>query len=505
MTDNGLNTIGDIIFWGNQDPGHNAIECPGYLPLNYRDLRIQITSVVKTLNSRGFRRNDRIAVITPSGPETAVAIISVMAGFTSVPLNPLNKKEEFSRDFLQLNIKAIVVQKGYETAATAVATSRNIPIIELLPDGGMAGKFELEPVAAARDTTGPEFAAPSDIATLVLTSGTTAAPKIVAFTQKRLCAGTHASVSRYKYNDSDRHLYLVPYYHIMGISGTIINSLLSGGTVICMKDFIPSDFPFLLRTYRPTQYIAVPAMHQGIIRAIKKVSPDELKNNSLRSIRSSSASLPTGVKHELERLLGVPVTENYGMSEAGNISVNIPPRNGSVGMPVVDHLAIMDENGTPLKTGETGEIFVKGETVFSGYENVPEENENAFLNGWFRTGDLGYLDDDGYLFLTGRKKEMINKGGRKIAPAEIDAVLLSHPGVREAMSFGVTDPVLGEDIDAMVVPADAQVTESELRRYLLDRLVQFKVPKRIYFVDEIPRNPAGKPLRYMGTQRYSQK
>jgi acyl-CoA synthetase (AMP-forming)/AMP-acid ligase II len=171
-------------------------------------------------------------------------------------------------------------------------------------------------------------------------------------------------------------------------------------------------------------------------------------------------------------------------------------------MPVVDYLHILDENGTDLGPYEPGEIVVKGETVFSGYENAPNENKAAFSDGWFRTGDIGYLDDEGYLYLTGRKKELINKGGRKIAPAEIDAVLMTHPGVRDAMAFGIPDPALGEDIAAMVVPAGEPVTEAELRMYLLDHLVQYKIPRRIYFVDAIPKNATGKPLRFAGTDRY---
>jgi acyl-CoA synthetase (AMP-forming)/AMP-acid ligase II len=189
------------------------------------------------------------------------------------------------------------------------------------------------------------------------------------------------------------------------------------------------------------------------------------------------------------------------MSETGMISANIPPREGSVGIPMIDSLAIMDENGNALGPDETGEIVVKGKSVFSGYEDAPEENKLAFINGWFRTGDMGYLDTDGYLFITGRKKDLINKGGEKISPEEIDNVIRSHPRVKEAMTFPVKDPVLGEDIAAMVVRADSKVTENELYMYLLDRLVPFKVPSRIYFVDTIPKTPTGKPLRHTGTKQ----
>jgi acyl-CoA synthetase (AMP-forming)/AMP-acid ligase II len=494
-------TIKDLLFNRDQDPDLNAIESPGLHPLTYHDLRMQVLYVVKTLNAGGFHRNDRIALVTPAGPETAVIIASVMAGFTAIPLNPQNTKQEYQIFFSQLKIKAIIVQRGHETAATAVAKSQNIPIIELIPLPGKAGKFELEP-AVVRVETETEFATPTDISYIILTSGTTARSKIVPVSQKQFFLARQRQMERLKITSADRCLHIVPYYHGMGIGSALLSILLAGGTVICTKDFIPPDFFHLLRTFRPTLFVASPAFHQAILRESKKVPMDELKNTSLRLIVTSSASLPPSICHELETVLGVPVIENFASSEAGSISINFPPKRGSVGMPVVDHLRILDEHGTSLGPYEPGEIVVKGETVFSGYEDAPLENKAAFTEGWFRTGDIGYLDDEGYLFLTGRKKELINKGGRKIAPAEIDAVLISHPGIRDAMTFSVPDPALGEDIAAMVVPDGELVTEAELRIYLLDHLVQYKIPSRIYFVETIPKTPTGKPLRYAGTERY---
>jgi acyl-CoA synthetase (AMP-forming)/AMP-acid ligase II len=289
----------------------------------------------------------------------------------------------------------------------------------------------------------------------------------------------------------------------MGLSTPLLCTWLAGGTVICTKDFIPADFLTLLKRCRPTFYAAGPALHQAILREIKKVPREELKDNSLQKIQSATAPLSYAINQDLGGLLGIPVTETYGLTEAGMITINLPPREGSVGIPIIESLTIRDEHDNILRNGESGEIVVKGETVFSGYEEDPDGNKTAFIEGGFRTGDTGYLDDEGYLFLTGRKKELINKGGEKISPEEIDAVLESYPGVLDAMTFGIADPVLGEDVAAMVVPANAQVTEPELRRYLLDRMIQFKVPSRIFFVDEIPKTPTGKPVRDAGTQRYS--
>jgi acyl-CoA synthetase (AMP-forming)/AMP-acid ligase II/thioesterase domain-containing protein/acyl carrier protein len=502
MNETGLFTIKDLIFNRNQDPEHNAIESPGYQPLTYRELRLQVLFVVKTLNAMGYHRNDRIAIIMPAGPETAVAIISVMSGFTAVPLNPQYKEQEYRNYFSQLKVKAILVQKNMNTDAVRAADSMKIHIIELIPVPGKAGKFELEPTGSGTIQE-PEFASPTDISHVFFTSGTTSGPKIVPLLQKQTFSIQQLHCQTSGIRNTDRCLHIVPYYHGMGIAPPLLSVLLAGGTVICTRDFIPSDFQFLLREFRPTYYSAGPALHQGILRELKKLPPDELKNNSLRFIRSGSAALPPSARLELEELLGVVMVEAFAMTEAGEISVNIPPKAGSVGIPVIEHLKIVDVNGKILKTHEQGEIVVKGETVFAGYEDNPDENKAAFIDGWFRTGDMGYLDEEGYLFYTGRKKELINKGGEKISPAEIDAVLMTHPSVKQAMAFRINDPVLGEDIAAMVVLEDRGVTQEDLHRYLIDRLIQFKMPKRIYVVDEIPKGPTGKPLRYAGTERYS--
>ncbi len=411
MNESGPYTVRDLIYNCNQDPEHNAIECPGHHPLTYRGLRSQIMYVVKTLNSLGFHRNDRIAIIMPAGPETAVIIISVMAGFTVVPLNPQNREQEYTSYFSQMAIKAIIVQKGYDTAATGVAESQVIPIIELIPHSGFAGIFDLEP-GKGPDVKEAEFAVPSEIAVLLLTSGSTGTQKIVPVTQKQFLISKQRNKDTLKITNDDRALHILPYYHGMGLSFLMAN-LLAGGTVICTKDFISSDFLPLLKTFRPTLYSAGPALLQAILREIKKVPPDELKNTSLRAIRTGSASRFDNINRELGEVLGVPVMESYASSEAGMIAVNIPPREGSVGIPLIESLTIRDENGNILNCGETGEIVVKGETVFNGYENAPDDNKAAFIDGWFRTGDIGYLDDNGYLFLTGGKKRLSIKAGRK--------------------------------------------------------------------------------------------
>jgi acyl-coenzyme A synthetase/AMP-(fatty) acid ligase/thioesterase domain-containing protein/acyl carrier protein len=493
-------TIKDLIFHGNQDPDHPALESPGQRSLTYRDLRNQVLLVIKTLNSLGFGRNDRISVIMPGGPETAVLGIGIMAGFTHAPLNPQYKDQEFREMFSRLNIKAVILQKNHQTAARAVALSQNIPVIEITPSPDKAGIFTIGGgVFYGREEA--VFAQPDDTVIVMQTSGTTSVPKIVPLSQKQFCKSAYHYFSRLNLSDKDISLHIVAHFHILGITHTLLAPLLGGGTVVCARDYISPDFLPLLKTFRPTFYCAAPAHHKGILHELKKVPAAELHHHSLRYIRSTSSPLPAAARKELETLLNVPVIESYAMTESPVISINMPHKEGSAGIPMVESLVIMDEKGTILKNFENGEVAIRGDVVFSGYEDA-RENASAFTNGYFRTGDIGYLDNEGYLFLTGRKKELINKGGEKFSPQEIDAALVSHPNVREAMAFRIDDPVLGEDVAVMVVRADERVSEQDLRRYLHDRLIQFKVPRRIFFVDEIPKGPTGKLLRYAGTERY---
>ena len=501
MKGSGLFTIRDVLFYGGQDPDHTAIESPGCPPVTYRDLRYQVSSLVTSLNARGFHRNDRIALITPPGPETAALLVSVMAGFTAVPFNPQCTAEEYRKFFSQTGIRAVIARKDGPGEALAVAAAGTIPVIEWIPVPREDGIYALIPPGAPG--SGPaEYAEDSDFAYVLQTSGTTAKAKIVPVTQRRLCHNKDTVHRLIHITKNDRCLHILPFYHGMGLGSALISTLIAGGTVICPRDFIPSDFPELLKITRPTWYAAGPALQKAILKEVRKLSPEDRTSHSLRIIRSTSGFLPEQVRLELEGLLNVPVIESYGMSEALTITMNIPPKPGSVGLPVTDSLRIGDENGCTLPAGHTGEILIRGISVFPGYDNAPDENRAAFLDGWFRTGDLGYLDCDGYLYLTGRTKDLINKGGEKIAPAEIDSALLLYCGVSDAMSFPVRDPILGEDIAAMVVRNRDSVSEKDLRDFLLDRLQPAKIPRKIYFVGSIPKNAAGKPLRHEGTRMY---
>lgn len=493
--------VADLIVHGSQDPDAPAIESPGYEPLTYRDLREQIMYVVRTLNAMGFRPNDRIAIVMPKGPDAAVATMAVMAGFTLVPLNHEYRIPEYDWYFSSLDIRAVLVQRSAATEAAEAASKYKIPVIEIICSPGKAGMFTFYSRIDCPESDAI-YAGPNDIIALVQTSGTTAKPKIVPVTQKFLFSVIRKINKLFQITASDKHLHILPLDTTFGILSPLWNPLLEGGSVILPQNFIPHDFFNILKAYRPTYYWGGPVHHSAILRELKKIPAKKLAGHSLRFIATASAVMNLSVLHELEDLLGIQVIEEYGMTEAPCIALNKPSRKGSVGLPIIEQIQLWGDDDYPVPKGKTGEVVVKGDLVFGGYLNAPEENAAAFKDGWFRTGDMGYLDGDGYLFLIGRKKEMINKGGRKIAPAEIDAVLMSHPGVKDAMSFRIPDPDLGEDIGAMVVKKDPRTIDKDLRQFCLDHMVQYKVPHRICFVNEIPRNTLGKPLREEGTQQY---
>jgi acyl-CoA synthetase (AMP-forming)/AMP-acid ligase II len=270
--------------------------------------------------------------------------------------------------------------------------------------------------------------------------------------------------------------------------------------VVCTGGFDAFAFFRQLETFRPTYYTAVPTMHQMVLSRSKR-HRDQARASSLRFLRSSSASLPVPVLDELGHLFGVPVIEAYGMTEATHqmASNPLPPgitKPGSVGIAAGIELAVLDNSDQPIGAGERGEVSIKGPTVIAGYENNPEANRSAFTSGWFRTGDEGYLDEHGYLYLTGRLKEQINRGGEKISPLEIDEALLRHEAVAQAVVFAIPHDKLGEEVGAAVVLHDgASATEKDIREFVAESLAAFKVPKTVLFLDELPKGATGKLQR----------
>lgn len=473
-----------------------AVHCDGMASLSHAALWDQVTAIVATLNKFGVGRGDRVAIVLPQGPELAVAFLAVACGATAAPLNPAYLKTEVEFYLKDLQAKTLILEKNVISPAREAADALGIPVLELETILPVAGRFEL---CSMEDGTAEQqgWAEAGDTALVLHTSGTTSKPKRVPLAHVNLCASQRHIGSALRLCPEDRCLNVMPLFHIHGLVACLLASLGSGGSVVCPRGFDASRFSTWLSEWQPTWYSAVPTMHQAILA---QGMPSE-KSSSLRFVRSSSASLPPTVMAALEATFSVPVIEAYGMTEAAHqmASNQLPPgvrKPGSVGCAAGPEIVVLDAAGEQLQAGGVGEVAIRGVNVTTGYEDNPAGNAEAFQNGWFRTGDQGYLDADGFLFLTGRLKEIINRGGEKIAPREIDEALLAHPLVRQAVAFGVPHISLGEDVAAAVVLCEgAECSEAELRGFLLEKLPVFKAPSRIVIVTDIPKGPTGKIQR----------
>jgi acyl-CoA synthetase (AMP-forming)/AMP-acid ligase II len=448
----------------------------------------------------GVSRSDRVALVLPNGSEMAVASLAAAAGATCTPLNPAYGAREFDYYLAHLHAKALIVQADIESPVRAVAQVQGIGIIELSPTLEVeAGLFTLAGWKQER-TTLPGFAQPDDVAVMLHTSGTTSSSKLVPLTHANICTRARHICIAHKLVQDDRCLNVMPLFHGHGFINTMLASLMAGASMVCTSSFSAPKFFEWLAEFRPTWYSASPPIHQAIL-VQAALEREVITRCPLRFIRSGTAPLPPQVLSELEKVFNVHVIEIYGLTETSMITCNPLPscerKAGSVGVAIGAEVAIMDEEGTLLPVGAIGEIVARGATVMQGYENDRTANKSAFTHGWFRSGDAGYLDADGYLFLTGRIKEIINRGGEKIVPQEVDDVLISHPAVAQAATFAVPHARLGEDVAAAVVLCPhAAITASDLRRFVATRLAAFKVPSRVLIVDDIPEDStSGKLLR----------
>ena len=486
--------IRELLEQGN--PSQAAIVVAGGGPaLTYDQLRRQVDTLAAQLNTLGIGRGDRVAMALPNGLEMIVAFLAGAVAGTAAPLNPAYKRDEFQFYLEDTNARALIVPpNGAEEARSAASEKTLIIEADLNADGQVRFSSNGQANSAANQT--PPSA--EDVALVLHTSGTTSRPKRVPLAHTNLMASARHVSETYQLSSEDIALCVMPLFHVHGLVASTLATLWTGGTIVVVPKFNPLSFWSTVREHRATWYSAVPTIHQVLVaRAKGEARPAGAEH--LRFIRSCSASLPPQTMAEMEAKFGVPVLEAYGMTEAAHqmASNPLPPgarKPGSVGCGTGVSIAILNEKGELLATGEKGEVSIKGPNVIRGYENNPQANAESFTNGWFRTGDEGYLDADGYLTLTGRIKELINRGGEKISPREIDEVLLMHPAVSEVVCFSMPDRVYGEEVAAAVV-LNGEATEAELAAHCKSLLADFKVPKKIHIVETIPRTATGKVQR----------
>ncbi|MCT8329331.1 acyl--CoA ligase [Albidovulum sediminis] len=491
----------------HKDAGALAIGAPGRAWLSYGELRALAGQVEADLRGFGIGAADRVAIVLPNGPEMAAAFVTIAQAAVTAPLNPAYQEQEFRFYLEDLRAKAIVVPAGYEGPALAAAAPLGMTILRLHGDPDQpAGQFRLTgtPAATPAATPAPPGRPGPDATALILhTSGTTSRPKIVPLTQSNLVASAGNIGASLSLSPADRCLNVMPLFHIHGLIAAVTASLAAGGSVWCASGFDALKFFGWMKEAEPTWYTAVPTMHQAILARASR-NRDVIAAHPLRFLRSSSASLPAQVMLELAETFRAPVIEAYGMTEATHqMTCNpLPPRAqkpGSVGLAAGPLVRIAHEVENRLIEG-TGEVVISGPNVTPGYEGNPEANAKNFFEAegrrWFRTGDQGALDDEGYLRLTGRLKEIINRGGEKISPLEVDGVLLDHPAVQQVVAFALPHPKLGEEVAAAVVLREGQsATEREIRDFCASRMADFKVPRRVIILDEIPKGATGKLQR----------
>jgi acyl-CoA synthetase (AMP-forming)/AMP-acid ligase II len=487
------------------NPDAPAIGAPDRPWLTYADLAAQATRTIAALHGAGVGRGDRVAIVLPNGPEMASAFVCIAQGAVTAPLNPAYKLDEFDFYLSDLKAKAIVLPATYDGPALEAAAKHGLVILRLdFAPTDPAGSFTLTAegtTGAPADTAMPDA---DDIALILHTSGTTSRPKIVPLLQRNVAASALHIQQSLVLEAGDRCLNMMPLFHIHGLIAAVSASLAAGASVWCAPGFDAVRFFGWLDTARPSWYTAVPTMHQTILQRAPR-NAEIIARAPLRFLRSSSASLPAQVMLELAATFNAPVIEAYGMTEAAHqmASNPLPPRAqkpGAVGIAAGPQLRIAHEVENHLLDSGIGEVVISGPNVTPGYEGNPDANAKSFFMAeglrWFRTGDQGSLDDEGYLTLTGRLKEIINRGGEKISPLEVDGVLMDHPAVQQVVTFAMPHDKLGEDVAAAVVLRDGQTAdEAAIRAFAATRLAAFKVPRRIVILPEIPKGATGKLQR----------
>ncbi len=462
---------------------------------SFRSLTEQIESLAAGLAASGLPAGERVALVLPNGLGYLACFLAVVrARLVAAPLNPAYKAEEF-RFYLEDAGARALIAPPEDHPARGVARDLGLPVWTASRNAAGRVRLEGEGLAAKAREAAPPL--PGDVALFLHTSGTTSRPKGVPLTHANLMQSVGNIAAHYRLGPTDVGLVVMPLFHVHGLIGATLAPLFAGGTVVVPPRFSAQAFWPAVQAHGVTWYSAVPTIHQVLVsRADADGAPHR---SGFRFIRSCSSALAPATLTSLEERFGAPVLEAYAMTEASHqmTSNPLPPavhKPGSVGHSTNVDVAIMDEAGNLLPAGTPGEVVVRGANVTHGYHNNPEANAQAFTKGWFRTGDRGVLDADGYLTLVGRIKELINRGGEKISPLEVDAALLAHPAVAEAASFAAPDAKYGEEVHAAVV-LKAEATPAELAAHCRERLADFKVPKVFHLVKELPKGPTGKVQR----------
>jgi len=468
-----------------------AILSPDQDEITYEKLAMMITAILELLRDAGVKPGDRSAVALENGPEFGITALAAIGLGPCAPLNWRLTEEEIAKQMKSMGVQNVIVPYGKQTLAEQAGLKLGLNVIKLS-------------FPATANHIG-DFNNTAEIALLMNTSGTTEAPKTVPITHEMLCHSVRNTAAAFRLGPSDRCLNTVQLYNIHGLVIGFLVALMTGGSTILMSAFKPSLFFELLEKYCPTWYTAPPAVHQSVVDYFSSLEPRP-STGSLRFARSGGAACPISVIEAVEAAFKVPFVIAYGMTETSSqvTSTPLPPgkrKIGSVGVSNGNEIGILDSDGKPQPAYTRGEIAIKGKTVFAGYENNALANEASFCGAWFKTGDEGYLDSDGYLFVTGRYKEVINKGGLKIYPSGIEEAVFRHPAVLDAAIFPVPHERMGEEIAlAIVIKEGWELADRDIIGFIANQVAYYEVPSAILRLDLIPRSPAGKVQRHKLTE-----
>jgi acyl-CoA synthetase (AMP-forming)/AMP-acid ligase II len=476
------------------DPGRVALRAAeGGTSLTVARLSEEATRIAGGLRAAGIERGDRVALVLPNGPGFVELLLGVTAlGAAAAPLNPAYTADEQAFYLEDLAPRALVVPAGEGEAARRAAPA-GMPVLDAeLEDGAVRLSTEGRALGPAASF---EPASPGDIALLLHTSGTTSRPKQVPLLHRNLVASARAIAGHYALSPEDVSFAVMPLFHVHGLVASVLAQLAAGGEVVAPRRLSAGAFWASLADGRVSWFSGSPTL----LTMLLDQRPAEWSAPALRFVRSCSAALSPDLFERIEHELGVPVLQAYGMTEASHqIASNplppLPRTPQSVGVATGTTLATLDPEGRELPAGTAGEVAVKGPGVTPGYLNNPGANAEAFVDGWFRTGDRGVVGPDGYLTLEGRIKELIIRGGENISPYEIEDVLRRHPAVVDAACFGIPDPKYGEVVAAAVV-VRGEVEPRELIRFCRERLASFKVPRALHVVEALPKTATGKVQR----------
>lgn len=494
MSECRINSLADLL--APEFGKRTAVVIPDTGPVfTYRELAEQVELLERSLLDHGVQPGDVAVMALPASAEFLTTFLALTTlGAVALPVNPACTADELGFVIDDSSARLVIAQRDHEAARRSAQTSGTI-FAEAFLEHDVNVRVELSSTASSMSPKlRPDDLA--DVAMILYTSGTTSRPKAVPLTHENIAASIHNFVQWFKLTEDDSTLVAMPPVHVHGLIGATLSTLYSGGTAVIPPRFSASSFWQDITDYGVTWYTASPTIHQILL---KRADSDQAPQSGLRFIRSSSAKLPSAVRSQIEARFGTAMIEAYGMTEASNqIAANpLPPSEritGSVGLPAGTEILILDENNRRAPTGQVGEICIRGAAVLKAYRNNPEANSKSFVDGWFRTGDQGHLDDNDYLYVSGRLKDLINRGGEKISPIEVESVLLEHPAVAEAVCFAVPDEKYGEEVQAAVVRRD-NVDVEQILEFCRNRLIEFKVPKKIHLVSELPRTVTNKIQR----------